>query len=125
MERGRAADGALIDKDDVVDLAVADDVVVRQRLVAVFAFAAAERAVQRVLHERAFARAADAGDQAQHAERKLDGDVFQIVAARTEQLDPAAIGAAGGFRESKCRGGRPGIRRSGWRWAASISSSVP
>ena len=37
---------------------------------------AAQRRVERVLDQRALARAADAGDQAQHAERKLDGDVL-------------------------------------------------
>ena len=38
-------------------------------------------------------RAADAGHQAQHAQRKLDGDVLQIVAARAEQaIQPRLVG---------------------------------
>ena len=89
----RAADRALVDQHHVVDLAVAEDVVERVRLRRVFAFAAAQGAVQRVLHQRALARAADAGHQAQHAQGKLDGQVLQVVApAPVSRIQPRLVG---------------------------------
>ena len=47
---------------------------------------------QRLLHERALAGAAHAGDQAQHAQRKLDRDVLQVVAAGADQSSQPCVG---------------------------------
>ena len=88
----RSADRALVDQNHVVDLPVAQEIVQRQRLGGVLAHAAAEGRVERVLDQRALARAADAGDQAEHAQRELDGDVLEVVAARAGQSDPAVVG---------------------------------
>ena len=90
----RAADGALVDENDFVELAVAVNIFKFGGLGSFEAHAAAQSGVERIFHERAFARAADAGDEAEHAERKFDGDVFEIVAASAAELDPTVIGAA-------------------------------
>ena len=49
-----------------------------------------ERAIENVVDERAFAAAADAGDDGHHAERNADGDVLQIVLARAVHGEPLA-----------------------------------
>ncbi len=97
----RAADRALIDEDHVFELAGAEHVVVLQRLrqvgrVAVFVQPAGEGRVERVVDQRALARAADAGHQAQHAERKLDGDDSCRLLPRAPRslIQPWAVRAA-------------------------------
>ena len=89
----RAADRVLIDHDHVVDLAVAENVVAGQTgRRGVLAQPAAQGRVERVLDQRALAGAAHARHQAEQAQRKLDGDVLQVVAPRAGQADPAVIG---------------------------------
>ena len=102
----RAADGTLIDQDHVVDLAVAEHVVERQRFAGVLAFAAAQRRIERVLHQRALARPADAGDQTQHAQREIDRDVLQVVAACPGQTNPAVCRLRAEFPVSPFRDAR-------------------
>ena len=85
----RAADRALVDQQHVVDLPGAEQVVV---LGGLFRFDVQPRGdgrVERLLDERALAGAAYARDQAQDAQRKLDGDVLQVVAARPDEPQPA------------------------------------
>jgi hypothetical protein len=84
----------LIDQQHVVDLAVAEDIAERQRARGFESHAAAKCGVKRVGDERALARAADAGDQAKRTERKLDGDVFQVVAGGAGEANPAVVGGA-------------------------------
>ena len=88
----RAADGTLVDHDHVVDLPVAVNVVEVAGLGGVLAEPPAERRIERLLDQRALARAAHAGDQAEHAQGKLHGDVAEIVAPGAGQADPAVIG---------------------------------
>ncbi len=88
----RAADRALIDHHHVVDLPVAVNIVQGIRLGGVLAQAAANGRIKRVLHQRALARSAHAGDQAEQSEGKLDGDALQVVAAGAGQANPAVIG---------------------------------
>ena len=57
-----------------------------------------ERLVEDVVDERRFARAADAGDGGQHAERDRDVDVLQVVRARAEDLELALEGRTARFR---------------------------
>ncbi len=98
VDAGGAADGGLIDEDAIVDLAAADKVVVRQgRLFDGADEALADRAVERVLDERAFARAADTADDAEHVEREFDGEIFEVVAAGAIELEPAVGGGAAVF----------------------------
>ena len=77
----RAADRRLVDDDQLVELVDAFDAIVLARL----AFAAHQVAEQRfgddVVHERAFAGAAGAGDADECAERDFDVDVFEVVVA--------------------------------------------
>ena len=86
---------------------------------------AGEGRVQRLVDERAFSRAADARHQAQHAERKLDGDVLQIVAARAAQLDPALRRGATRRRRCRCRCGRRANCRCGYPSSFRSSCGVP
>ena len=110
----RAADRALIDQHHVVDLPVAEHVVVRQRLGGVLAHPPAERRVERVLHQRALARAADAGHQAQHAQRKLDRrcSCRLLPRAPASRIQPC-FGVAALRRDRHAAPARRGSRRSG------------
>ena len=91
----RTTDRALVDENDVFHLPSAKHVVIRQRLGQIrrdrhsFLTRRARCRVECLIDERAFAGAADARNQAQHAERKLDGHVLQIVSARAAQLHPS------------------------------------
>jgi len=94
----RAADGTLVHQQHVVDLAVAHDLVKGVGVRRLLAFAAAQGAVQGLLHEGALARAADARHQTEHPQRKIDIQVLQVVAARPPQANPAPIRGAPVFR---------------------------
>src|SRR5690606_23872382 len=76
-----AADRRLVDLFTVADPAHPQHAGVRQRRFAGLVQAALDGAVKRIVHERAFAAARDAGHQAEHTQRKRDVDVLQIVAA--------------------------------------------
>ena len=69
--------------------------VVRARLVAGAVERPRERLVQDVVDERRLARAADAGDGREHAERNRDVDVLQVVRARAadRRARPCSAGA--------------------------------
>ena len=75
----RAADGRLVDLDDLVELVDAED---RAVLAGLFARAVelfGERAVEDVVDEGGFAGAGDAGDDGHDAEGEVGGDVLQVV----------------------------------------------
>ena len=78
----RPADRRLVDLDHLVDERDALDPVVRAGLVGGLVQRARERLVEDVVDERRLARAADAGDRRQQAERNADVDVLQVVGAR-------------------------------------------
>ncbi len=86
----RAADGRLVDADDLVDLLGAGEGVVRAGLLARAVDGLGERAVEDVVDEGAFAAAADAGDHGHDAERDADGQVLQVVLARAGDGEPLA-----------------------------------
>ena len=75
----RAADRRLVDEHDVGDELGAFELAVRADAAIPVALRALQRRVDHVVHERALARAADAGDAGQHAERDLDVDVLEVV----------------------------------------------
>jgi len=80
----RAADGRLIDDDQLVELIDAFDAIVFARLT----FAAHERREEGlgddVVNEASFARAGDSGDTDERAEGDFDIDVFEVVVASAD-----------------------------------------
>ena len=82
--------GGLIDADDLVDLLGAGEGFVRAGLFARAVDGFGERAVKNVVDERAFAAAADAGDDGHDAEGNADGDVLQVVLAGAGDGEPLA-----------------------------------
>src|SRR5262249_20164631 len=85
-----AADRRLVDVDDLVEVLGAVDAVVRGGGLAGAIEAAGRRLVQRVDQKRRLAAAGHAGDAGEQAERDFGGNVFQIVAARADELQRAA-----------------------------------
>ncbi len=91
----RAADRRLVDVDDLVEVLEPLDAVVRGRGLARAVELARDRLVERVDQQRRLAAAGDAGDAGEQAERDFGGDVLEVVAARVDDLDGAALPAAG------------------------------
>ena len=102
----RTTDRALVDENDVVELAVAEDVVERRGTRRFEFHPSAQRRIERVFDERAFAGTADAGDDAERAERELDRDVLQIVAARAGEANPTVLGLAAHRRHGRAASAR-------------------
>ena len=90
----RAADRRLIDLDQLVDLVHAAEAGVRARLRAGAAQAPADRAGQRLVQQRAFARSAHARDAHQQTDRKLHADILEIVGRGSFERDRARFGDA-------------------------------
>ena len=86
----RAADGGLVDADDLVDLLGAGEGVVRAGFLARAVDGFGQRAVEDVVDEGAFAAAADAGDDGHDAEGNADGEVLEVVLARAGDGEPLA-----------------------------------
>ena len=85
-----AADGGLVDLDDLVDLVDADDAAVFAGLFARAVEVSGEGAVEDVGDEGGFAGAGDAGDDGHDAEREVRGDVLQVVGGGVFDGDPLA-----------------------------------
>ena len=60
-----------------------------------------QRAVERIEHQRRFARSRHAGDADKHAERKVHGEVAQVVLARAldRERPPRKLAAAARRRD--------------------------
>ncbi len=86
-----AADRRLVDVDDLVDMLQALDAVVRRRAFAGVVEFTRDRLVQRVDQQRRLAATRNAGDAGEQPQRNFRRDVFQIVAARVDHLDGAAM----------------------------------
>ena len=98
----RAPDRRLVDEDDVGDELGAFELAMRADAAIPVVLGALQRRVDDVVHERALARAADAGHAGQHAERNLDVDVLEVVLRRAE--DPQAlVGRAAARRRHRDR----------------------
>src|ERR1039458_2776151 len=86
-----AANGRLINDDHLVEILEALEGTVQARAL----FGAEELPhqcpAQYVVHERALAGAADAGDAGERAERNAGVDVLKVVLARAEDLKPAPV----------------------------------
>ena len=127
----RAADRRLVDEHDVFELPGAEHVVEFERVLAdrrvvvlLLRQLRRQRRIERLLDERALPRAAHARHQAQHAERKLDREILQIVAARADELDPAVLGRPPLAAAEPPPPGKP-IARATLARPASISAGVP
>ncbi len=86
----RAADGRLVDADNLVDLLGAGEGFVRAGFLARAVDGLGQRAVENVVDQRAFAAAAYAGDHGHHAQRDADRHVLQVVLARAGDGEPLA-----------------------------------
>jgi hypothetical protein len=87
----RAANRRLVDDDDLVEVLEALEGAVGARALFGAEELPEQRAAQNIVHERALARAADAGDARERAERDAGIDVLEVVLARAEHLEPAAV----------------------------------
>src|SRR3569833_2411582 len=99
----RTADRALIDVDDLVELLETDDVLARRGLFATAADNDGGVAVERIVHQLRLARARHPGYTGHEAERNINIDAFEIVAAGAADLkltlgiaDPALLGHGDG-----------------------------
>ena len=99
----RAADGRLIDVDNLVEVFDAFDLLVRRGAIAGAVETAGEGLVERLDDERGLAAAGDAGNAGEDAERDFGGNVLQVVAGRADDADhlllvgPAAFCGDGDF----------------------------
>ncbi len=90
----RAADGALVHAHHLVEELETLDGVVRRRIGGRPVEVPRRSGVERVVHERGLARAGHAGHAHEKAERHLDVDAFQVVAARAADGDALDVGTA-------------------------------
>ncbi len=90
----RAADRRLVDVDDLVDLAEPVDAVVRARAQLRLMQAVGDRVVQGLVDQGRLARAGDAGDAAEDAERDRHVDLLEVVFAGAADEQRAARLAA-------------------------------
>ena len=87
------ADGGLVEQHHAADLLGAVEPVELSDRVRRVVKELRERVVERLVHERALARARDARDDDEAIERDLDVDVLQVVLAAAGELEPA-LGSA-------------------------------
>ena len=85
-----AADGGLVDLDDLVELVDADDAAVLAGIFAAAVEIFCQRPIEDVVDEGGFAAAADPGDDGHDAEREVGGDVLEVVGRGVFDGDPVA-----------------------------------
>src|SRR6185503_19135453 len=90
----RAANGALVDVDDLVDVLEAGDLLMGAYRALAVVEGPGGRGVEDLVHERALARAAHPGDADEQAQREVHGDVLEVVLARSDHGDLAAVALA-------------------------------
>ena len=100
----RAADGRLVDEDDVVEVLRAGELAVEVRGLGLAGAGFAverlhQRAVEDLVDERGFAGAGDAGDAAEQVEGDLDVDAAQVVDAGAGEREVLAAGLAAVLRD--------------------------
>src|SRR6266567_8392371 len=100
----RAADGGLIDLNNFVDVLGAEDFAMRGGRFRGAVEFLRERAIENVVDQSGFSGAGDARDNREHAERKRDVDVLQIVGTGAEDLNDIAVGAAAFFGDGNLGG---------------------
>src|ERR1700678_17801 len=94
----RPADGRLVDHFHGADGIVAFQAVAEFAPIAAGA-AGPQRFVKNIVDQRGFARAGDAGDRDEQAQRNHDVEAFDVVAARAENLDEFSLGLAAARRD--------------------------
>ena len=106
-----APDRRLVDVDDLVDELHALELLVRPDRALGAVDGVGERGRERVRHERALARARDAGDHRERAELDLGGHVLQVVGAGAGDLDRALARVAAPLGQADlARSGEVGAR---------------
>src|SRR5205807_3631801 len=90
----RAADGRLIDDDDLVDVLRPRDGAVRARLLDSAIELFRQGAVEDVADQGGFPRTRDAGHDGQDAQRELGVHVLQVVLARAQDGEELSVGRA-------------------------------
>ena len=88
---GRPADGRLVNHNDLVQILEAPEGAMLAGLFLGAVKFAEERAAQDVVHQRAFARAAHAGDAGERAQRNPHVHILQVVFLRAQDFQPAAV----------------------------------
>src|SRR6202008_1238517 len=86
----RAADGRLVNTNDLVYLVFAEDAFVRAGFLARAVKALGKGGVEDVVDQRPVAAAADAGDDRHASERNANVEVLQVVLARAGHSEPIA-----------------------------------
>ena len=87
----RAADRLLVDVDDLVDILESLDLLVLARLALHVVEARGDALVEDLVDERRLARARDARDERQRAERELDRQVLEVVLCCADDFDELAV----------------------------------
>ena len=87
----RAADGLLVDVDDLVDVLESLDLLVLARLALHVVEARGDALVENLVDERRLARARDARDERQGTERELDRQVLEVVLCCADDFDELAV----------------------------------
>ena len=95
----RAADGLLVDVDDLVDVFEALDFLVLARLALRMIEARGDALVENFVDERRLARARNARDERQRAERESDIDVLEVVLGRADDLEELAVSRTAARRD--------------------------
>ena len=88
--RARRAADRLVDVDDLVDVLESLDLLVLARLALHVVEARGDALVEDLVNERRLARARDARDERQRAERELDRQVLEVVLGGADDLDELA-----------------------------------
>ena len=92
----RAADGRLVNFDNLVDVFGAEELFVGARRFLRPVKFLRESAIQNVIDQRGFARAGHASDYRKQAKGNGDIHIFEIIGGGADDLDRLAVGAAAG-----------------------------
>ena len=95
---GGAADGGLVDVDNLVDVVDTLDAVAIARPVPRPVECLRQLLVEDLVDQRALARARDSGDTDQRAQRDANVDVLEVVGPRPLDRDEAAVAGSAGVR---------------------------
>src|SRR6185437_12890581 len=89
-----AADGRLVDLDDLVNVLHADDGLVLAGIFARVVEVAGQGAVEDVVDQGGFSRTGNSGDQGHDAQGEAGVEILKIIFARAEHGDGLVIGLA-------------------------------
>ncbi len=93
-----AADGPLVDVDDLIDVLEPLDAPMAARRHLGTVQAAHQATVEDLVHEGALARTGDAGDAGEEVQGELDVDLLEVVLRRSQHLQHLAVGGSADSR---------------------------